>query len=65
MLTLDDHLNQRRQNHAETESPDEGDHEQDVDPAVDLVVAPVVRDQHISDEEELFLMDHFFHDDTI
>ena len=56
-MTKDDHLNQRGQNHAETESPDEGDHEKDVDPAVDLVVAAVVRDQDVSDEEGLFFIE--------
>ena len=54
MMTLDNHLNQRRQNHAETEGPDQGDHEEDVDPAVDLVVAPVVRDEDISEKRAAF-----------
>merc|ERR1719410_2290419 len=41
-------LQQRGQDHAEGEDPDPEDHEQDVHPAVDVVVAAVVRDQHIS-----------------
>ena len=46
----DHYLNQWRQDHAEAEGPDEGDHEKNVHSAVDLVVAPVVRDQHIPEE---------------
>ena len=42
-------LQQRGQDHAEGEDPDPEDHEQDVQPAVDVVVAAVVRDQHISE----------------
>ena len=44
------YLDQGGQDHAEAEGPDEGDHEEDVHSAVDLVVAPVVRDQHIPEE---------------
>ena len=46
----DHYLDQGGQDHAEAEGPDEGDHEEDVHSAVDLVVAPVVRDQHIPEE---------------
>ena len=42
-------LQQRGQDHAEGEDPDPEDHEQDVQPAVDVVVATMVRDQHISE----------------
>ena len=42
-------LQQRRQDHAEGEDPDPEDHEEDVQPAVDVVVAAMVRDQHISE----------------
>ena len=52
MIKTGAHLNQRRQDHAKTERPDQGDHEEDVHPAVDLVVAAVVGDQHVSDGEE-------------
>ena len=52
MIKTGAHLNQRRRNHAKTERPEQGDHEEDVRPAVDLVVAAVVGDQHVSDGEE-------------
>ena len=51
LKVLKDHyLDQGRQDHAEAEGPDKGDHEKNIHSAVDLVVAPVVRDQHIPEE---------------
>ena len=57
MIKTGAHLNQRRQDHAKTERPDQGDHEEDVHPAVDLVVAAVVGDQHVSDGGEIHFDD--------
>ena len=44
-------LQQRGQDHAEGEDPDPEDHEQNVQPTVDVVVAAVVCDQNISSNQ--------------
>ena len=43
------HLYQGRQDHAEGEGPHSEDHQQDVHPGVDVVIAAVVGDQNISE----------------
>ena len=43
------HLYQGGQDHPEGEGPDSEDHQQDVHPGVDVVIAAVVRDQNISE----------------
>ena len=45
------HLYQGREDHPEGEGPDREDHQQDVQPGVDVVIAAVVGDQHISERK--------------
>ena len=43
-------LQEGRGDHPKGEGPHRGDHQQDVHPGVDVVIPPVVCDQHISGE---------------